>query len=59
MFNPGDRVGPSLDIVMLLVGRGRVRTPAEFDNVLSQSGLQTTQTIPAGLLTIVEAGKRS
>lgn len=55
MLHPGDRVGPSLDVVMLLVGRGRVRTPDEFEKVLARAGLTATRTIPAGLLTIVEA----
>jgi SAM-dependent methyltransferase len=55
MLHPGDRVGPSLDVVMLLVGRGRVRTPAEFHKVLTRAGLTVTRTIPAGLVTIVEA----
>lgn len=54
MFFEGDRVGPSLDALILVVGRGRIRTPDEFGKVLARAGFEHTRIIPAGLTTIVE-----
>jgi hypothetical protein len=49
-----DQVGVSLDLRMLVLGLGRVRTPAEFTTLLANAGFTTTKTLSAGLLTLIE-----
>jgi hypothetical protein len=56
MRTAADHLGVSLDLLMLVLGRGRVRTPEEFGRLLNEAGLATRQIRAAGMLTIVEAG---
>lgn len=51
-----DQVGISLDLRMLVLGLGRVRTCDEFAQILAAAGLELRQTRNAGLVSILEAG---
>jgi hypothetical protein len=53
--NAADWLGVSLDLVVLALGLGRVRTADEFSTLLSAAGLRATTIRPAGLVTILEA----
>ncbi len=53
--NTPDQVGVSLDLQMLVLGLGRVRTADEFISVLHAAGLRTLATHPTGLVTMIEA----
>jgi hypothetical protein len=55
MSDVGADLGMSLDILMLVLGTGRVRTPTEFRALFERAGLTPARTIPAGIVTIVEA----
>lgn len=50
-----DQVGYSLDLLMLVLGLGKVRTPEEFEDLLVQSGFSPQRRIGAGLITIIES----
>ena len=50
-----DQVGVSLDILMLVLGLGRMRTPEEFKQLLDKAGLKATGHRSLGLVTEVEA----
>lgn len=56
MRDAADHLGVSLDLLMLVLGRGRVRTPDEFGQLLRQAGLTTRKIRSAGMLTLLEAG---
>jgi hypothetical protein len=51
-----DQIGISLDLRMLVLGVGRVRTAKEFGVLLVDAGLKPRQAQNAGLLTILPAG---
>jgi hypothetical protein len=53
--NPG-QVGVSLDLRMLVLGLGRVRTADEFSRLLAPAGMKAERPHSAGLLTIIPAG---
>jgi O-methyltransferase domain len=55
MQGNGDQVGGSLDLLMLVLGTGRVRRSSEFEDLLREAGLEPLRRIAAGLLTVVEA----
>lgn len=52
-----DQVGVSLDLRMLVLGLGRVRSAEEFSELLARAGLKTNKVHSAGLITMVEAGR--
>ena len=47
--------GAVLDVVMLAVDGGRVRSREELDTLLAAADLRLTETVPAILSSIVEA----
>lgn len=55
MNTAGDYVGGALDMLMLVLATGRVRTPEEFERVLQMAELRVSRVMPAGLVTLVEA----
>jgi hypothetical protein len=57
MRGASDQVGYSLDLLMLVLGLGKVRTPEEFEDLLVRAGLTPQRRIGAGLITIVEGRK--
>jgi hypothetical protein len=56
MRGTADQVGVSLDLLMLVLGLGRVRAPQEFGELLANAGLKVIKMQNAGLVTILEAG---
>ncbi len=50
-----DHIGISLDLRMLVLGLGRVRTRREFEQVLTAASLKLERTLNAGLVSILEA----
>jgi hypothetical protein len=55
MNTKGDYVGGALDMLMLVLATGRVRTPEEFEKVLTMAEMTVTRVAPAGLVTLIEA----
>lgn len=53
--NTADALGVSLDLLVLVLGLGRVRTADEFIQLLPAAGLRATATRPTGLVTMIEA----
>ncbi len=51
-----DQVGVSLDLLMLVLGLGKIRTPDEFTGLAEKSGLKHVRTQSMGLITILEYG---
>jgi hypothetical protein len=49
-----DKVGVSLDLLMLVLGLGRVRQPEEFQALMTRSGIKPTRIQNAGLITLIE-----
>lgn len=49
-----NRVGVSLDLLMLVLGLGRVRTVAEHSGLMMQAGIATQSVRDGGLVTIIE-----
>ena len=47
--------GTGLDVLMLVLNEGRVRTAEEFSRLLEVAGFTTSRVLEAGLLRIVEA----
>ena len=54
MCTANDHVGVSLDVLMLVLGAGRVRTPDEFGALFAAAGLRLSSIADAGLLTVAE-----
>ena len=50
-----DEMSVAMDLHMLVLGKGRVRTPAELTDLISVGGLQCEQVVDAGPLTLYEA----
>lgn len=50
-----DQVGLSLDLLMVVLGLGRVRNREQFEALLTAAGLASQRRINAGLLTIIES----
>lgn len=54
MGGTADQVGVSLDLLMLVLGLGRMRTPEEFGRLLVKAGLSFAGQTSLGLVTVVE-----
>jgi hypothetical protein len=59
MGQPQDLVTTSMDVLMLVLGLGRVRTADEFERLLAEAGLEPTKAVTRGLLTLLEARRAS
>lgn len=57
MRNDTDQVGVSLDLRMLVLGLGRVRTVDEFTALVANAGLVSRDSRNAGLLTFIETSR--
>lgn len=56
MAGAADQVGVSLDILMLVLGLGRTRSPEEFERLLQKAGMKLIGHSSLGLVTVLEAG---
>lgn len=59
MGHPQDIVTASMDVLMLVLGAGRVRTADDFERLLAEAGLEPTKAVTRGLLTLLEARRPS
>jgi hypothetical protein len=55
VIHSDDDIGSDMDVLMLVLGNGRVRTPDEHRENLARAGLKLTRVIPARPSSIVEA----
>jgi hypothetical protein len=55
MGGDGGFTAADMDVLMLVLGSGRVRTAERFGELLAEADLRTSATVPTGLLTLVES----